>query len=254
VIHINYLPAEVDPIYFPQWQIIGDIGNAMWQLSEKLQVESLTFDNTYTEKIKTEIEQHLVRDIETVTFPIIPQRLVSDVRAVMPDDGIVSLDNGMYKLWFTRYYKAYGQNTILMDNALATMGAGLPAGMMAKMVHPERKVLVVAGDGGFMMNSQDVETAVRLQLDLVILVLVDNQYGMIDWKQGEAGLAPYALKFGNPDFVKYAEAYGAIGHKLEKTEEFKTLLESVLNTKGVHVIEVPIDYAENTRVFGTELQ
>jgi acetolactate synthase-1/2/3 large subunit len=254
VIHVNYLPAEVDPIYFPQWQVIGDIGNAMWQLSEKLKGESVTFDTAYVEKVKSEIEQHLVRDIETVTFPIIPQRLVSDIRSVMPDDGIVSLDNGMYKLWFTRYYKAYGQNTILMDNALATMGAGLPAGMMAKMVHPDRKVLVVAGDGGFMMNSQDLETAIRLKLNLVILVLVDNQYGMIDWKQKEAGMEAYSLQFGNPDFMKYAEAYGATGHRLEKTEEFKSLLEAVMNTSGVHVIEVPIDYSQNESVFGSELQ
>ncbi len=254
VIHINYLPAEVDPIYFPQWQVIGDIGNAMWQLREKLQVESVQFDNGYFETIKREIENHLTRDVEISTSPIIPQRLVSDVRAVMPDDGIVSLDNGMYKLWFTRYYKAYGQNTILMDNALATMGAGLPAGMMAKMVYPDRKVLVVAGDGGFMMNSQDLETAVRLKLDLVIIVLVDNGYGMIDWKQKGAGMDEFALHFNNPDFVKYAQAYGANGYRLEKTEDFKSLLETVMNTSGVHLVEVPIDYSQNDSVFGEELK
>lgn len=254
VIHVNYLPAEVDPIYFPQWQVIGDIGNAMWQLTEQLKEETLQFDNEYTKKIKGEIEQHLIRDVEIATFPIVPQRLVSDIRAVMPDDGIVSLDNGMYKLWFTRYYKAYQQNTILMDNALATMGAGLPAGMMAKMVYPDKKVVVVAGDGGFMMNSQDLETAIRLQLDLVILVLVDNQYGMIDWKQKGAGMESYSLQFGNPDFVKYAESYGAHGYRLEKTEEFKDLLQSVLDKKGVHLIEVPIDYSQNASVFGEELK
>ncbi len=140
-----------------------------------------------------------------------PQRIVADVRKVMPDDGIVTLDNGMYKIWFARNYRTPVSNTLLLDNALATMGAGLPSAMMAAMLYPDRRVLAVCGDGGFMMNSQELETAVRLNLNLVVLIVQDNAYGMIRWKQAVDNFADFGLTFGNPDFVKYAEAYGARG-------------------------------------------
>ena len=124
----------------------------------------------------------------------------------MPEDGIVALDNGMYKIWFARNYRTCVANTLLLDNALATMGAGLPSAMMAAMLYPERRVLAVCGDGGFMMNSQELETAVRLKLNLVVLVLDDGAYGMIRWKQAVDGFADFGMTFGNPDFVKYAES------------------------------------------------
>ena len=134
-----------------------------------------------------------------------------DVRQVMPSDGIVCLDNGMYKIWFARNYRTYVANTLLLDNALATMGAGLPSAMMAKLLYPDRRVMAVCGDGGFMMNSQELETAVRLRLDLVVLILDDSSYGMIRWKQAVDDFPDFGLTFGNPDFVKYAESYGARG-------------------------------------------
>ena len=132
----------------------------------------------------------------------------------MPEDGIVALDNGMYKIWFARNYRTWVANTLLLDNALATMGAGLPSAMMAAMLHPERRVLAVCGDGGFMMNSQEMETAVRLGLNLVVLILDDGAYGMIRWKQAVDSSRTSGLTFGNPDFVKYAEAYGAQGRRV----------------------------------------
>ena len=144
-------------------------------------------------------------------FPLTPQRIVHDVRQVMPEDGIVCLDNGMYKIWFARNYRTRIANTLLLDNALATMGAGLPSAMMAAMLHPERRVLAVCGDGGFMMSSQELETAVRLKLNLVVLILQDNAYGMIRWKQAADGFADFGMTFGNPDFVTYARAYGMKG-------------------------------------------
>ena len=149
-------------------------------------------------------------------FPPTPQRIVHDVRKVMPEDGIVALDNGMYKIWFARNYRTWVPNTLLLDNALATMGAGLPSAMMAAMLHPDRRVLAVCGDGGFMMNSQELETAVRLKLNLVVLILDDNGYGMIRWKQAVDHFTDWGLTFGNPDFVKYAEAYGAKGSRVER--------------------------------------
>ena len=129
----------------------------------------------------------------------------------MPEDGIVCLDNGMYKIWFARNYRTHHANTLLLDNALATMGAGLPSAIMASLLHPERRVMAVCGDGGFMMNSQEFETAVRLKLNLVVMIVNDSAYGMIRWKQAVDGFPDFGLTFGNPDFVRYAESYGAKG-------------------------------------------
>ena len=171
-----------------------------------------------------------------------------DVRQVMPADGIVALDNGMYKIWFARNYRTRVANTLLFDNALATMGAGLPSAMMAAMLYPKRRVLAVCGDGGFMMNSQELETAVRLRLDLVVLVLVDNAYGMIRWKQAVDGFADFGMTFGNPDFVRYAQAYGAQGRHLTEIGELAAALEAAFQAGGVHLLAVPIDYSENSRV------
>ena len=132
----------------------------------------------------------------------------------MPADGIICLDNGVYKIWFARNYPARMPNTVLLDNALATMGAGLPSAMASAMVYPERKVMAICGDGGFMMNSQEMETAVRLKLNLTVLILRDDAYGMIRWKQANMGFKDFGLTYGNPDFVKYAESYGASGHRV----------------------------------------
>ena len=187
-------------------------------------------------------------------FPVTPQRLVHDVRQVIPSDGIVCLDNGMYKIWFARNYRTYAANTLLLDNALATMGAGLPSAMMAKLLYPDRRVLAVCGDGGFMMNSQELETAVRLGLDLVVLILDDSSYGMIRWKQAVDSFPDFGLTFGNPDFVKYAESYGARGWRVNATEDLIPTLEQAFSAGGVHVVAVPIDYSENTRVLIEELR
>ena len=187
-------------------------------------------------------------------FPVTPQRLVRDVRRVIPEDGIVCLDNGMYKIWFARNYRTYVANTLLLDNALATMGAGLPSAMMAAMLYPKRRVMAVCGDGGFMMNSQELETAVRLKLDIAVLILNDNSYGMIRWKQANCGFADWGLQYGNPDFVKYAESYGAIGHRVTSAASLPSLIETALTTPGVHVIDCPVDYSENDRILNNEIR
>jgi acetolactate synthase-1/2/3 large subunit len=171
----------------------------------------------------------------------------------MPEDGVIALDNGMYKIWFARNYPTPLPNTVLLDNALATMGAGLPSAMMAAMLYPQRRVMAVCGDGGFMMNSQEMETAMRLGLNLVVLVLRDNSYGMIRWKQAANGFPDWGLEFGNPDFVVYAQSFGASGHRVEATEDLVPLLESCYARGGVHLVEVPVDYSENKRVLIDEL-
>ena len=153
----------------------------------------------------------------------------------MPENGIVCLDNGMYKIWFARNYRTHVANTLLLDNALATMGAGLPSAIMAACLNPDRRVLAVCGDGGFMMNSQEMETAVRLKLDLVVLVLEDHAYGMIRWKQATDGFPDFGLTFGDPDFVAYAKAYGAKGSRVETADGLAPALESAFAAGGVHL-------------------
>jgi acetolactate synthase-1/2/3 large subunit len=170
---------------------------------------------------------------------------VREVRSAMPEDGIVTLDNGMYKIWFARNYPANRPNTLLLDNALASMGAGLPSAIAARLVYPDRPVLSVCGDGGFMMNSQELETAVRLGIDIVVLILRDDAYGMIKWKQADMAFDNFGLDYGNPDFVRYAQSYGANGWRPESTAELAEILQQCLASPGVHVIDCPIDYSLN---------
>jgi len=252
VIHVNFMPAEVDPVYFPQVGLIGDIANSIWRLNEEL-VPQDHWDFSFFDRIRDAFHDHCNRRALDDAFPVLPGRLVRIVRDAMPDDGIIALDNGIYKIWFARNYPARLANTVLLDNALATMGAGLPSAMSAKIVHPKRKVMAICGDGGFMMNSQELETAVRLDLDLVILVLNDSAYGMIRWKQEHMGFQDYSLSFRNPCFVTYARSYGASGHRISSTEELAGLINDCHAKGGVHLIDVPVDYSDNVRVINHEI-
>ncbi len=216
VIHVSTNTAEVDPVYFPQIEVIGDIANAIWQIKEAI-TPSADWDSACMVRYRAAQKEH-TDSLQDDRFPVFPPYLVRKVREAMPDDGIICLDNGIYKIWFARCYDAYRPNTVLLDNALASMGAGLPSAMMSAMLFPERKVMAICGDGGFMMNSQEMETAVRLGLNLTVLILRDDAYGMIRWKQANMGFEDYGLKFGNPDFVAYAESYGAHGHRAESSE------------------------------------
>src|SRR5690348_4183984 len=194
-------------------------------------------------ELRQEILAKINNRCEDPRFPVIPQRLVHDIRSVVPEDGIVCLDNGMFKIWFARNYRTRVANTLLLDNALATMGAGLPSAMTAAMLHPNRRVLAVCGDGGFMMNSQELETASRLGLNLVVLVLQDNAFGMIRWKQAADGFADFGMTFGNPDFVTYARAYHMKGSRVESADGLAPVLDAAFADGGVHVVSVPVDYS-----------
>ncbi|MCA9234389.1 MAG: acetolactate synthase large subunit [Planctomycetales bacterium] len=252
VIHVNFFSAQVDPVYFPQIEVVGDIANSVWQLTERVARQPhWQFD--FFDRVRTALQQHIADDAADARFPILPQRLVAEVRAATPEKGIVALDNGIYKIWFARNYPARFSNCLLLDNALATMGAGLPSAIAAKLVYPDRCVTAVCGDGGFMMNSQELETAIRLGLNLTVLVLRDDAYGMIKWKQQHMGLRDYGLDFGNPDFVRYAESYGAHGHRLAAAADLAPLLRRCHQTPGVHVIDAPVDYSDNDRVLNEEI-
>ena len=252
VIHIGYVPANVEQVYFPHAEMIGDVGPSLALLADRLEGKLRTASAlaSLREEILARIADRATED----RFPPTPQRIVFDVRRVMPADGIVALDNGMYKIWFARNYRTWMPNTLLLDNALATMGAGLPSAMMASILYPERRVMAVCGDGGFMMNSQELETAVRLKLNLVVLILEDSAYGMIRWKQAVDDFPDWGLTFGNPDFVKYAEAYGAKGARVATTAALVPTLDAAFEAGGVHLVTVPIDYSENTRVLVDELR
>jgi len=253
VIHVSSRSAEVDPVYFPQIEVLGDIANAIWQMKEDIVPSPGWSFETMRAARAAEVSHTASLDGDE-RFPIFPASLVRAVRAAMPSDGIIALDNGIYKIWFARNYPARKQNTVLLDNALATMGAGLPSAMASAMICPGRKVMAICGDGGFMMNSQEMETAVRLKLDLTILILNDGSYGMIRWKQANMGFADFGLTYGNPDFVKYAEAYGAFGHRVESAAHLSELLTQTLATPGVHLIDCPVDYADNDRILNHEIR
>ena len=244
VMHVNFFPSEVDDTYFPQMDVVGDIASNIAKITEKIKVQA-HWDFDYYTRMAEEIRTRLSKYFGDNRFPILPQRAVRAIRQTLAAEDIVTLDNGVYKLWFARNYRCAKPNTLLLDNALATMGAGLPSGMMAKMINPNKKVVSVCGDGGFMMNSQEMETAVRLGLDLTVIILNDNAYGMIKWKQTGMGFESFGLDLGNPDFVKYAESYGAHGYRPKSVEEFEATLEKCVNSKGVHLIDLAVDYSLN---------
>ncbi|MFQ5510593.1 MAG: acetolactate synthase large subunit [Candidatus Krumholzibacteriia bacterium] len=253
VIHLNFESASVDAVYFPQVSAVGDIANTIWQITERITKQKL-WDFSYFMKVRECVEAHLLEGTGDGRFPMYPQRIVADVRRVMPSNGIIALDNGVYKIWFARNYKAHQTNTVILDNALATMGAGLPSAMAAHLVCPGRRIMAICGDGGFMMNSQELETAVRLEMNLLVLILRDDAYGMIKWKQAGMGLPAFGLDYGNPDFVKYAESYGARGYRIEKAGELVPVMERCFGEPGVHVIDLPVDYSDNDRILNRDIQ
>ncbi len=244
VIHVNFFAAHVDDVYFPQLNVVGDISRSVQGITEKISI-SKDRDFSWFVRVKNEVDSHLTKYFEDDRFPLLPQRLVSILRDQLAREDIVTLDNGVYKIWFARNYKCHEANTLLLDNALATMGAGLPSAMAAKLLNPDKKVVSVNGDGGFMMNSQELETAVRLNLDLVVIILNDGAYGMIKWKQEGMGFENFGLDYNNPDFVSYAESFGATGHRAESATDFQNILIESFDAGGVHVIDLPVDYSLN---------
>jgi len=244
IVHINFFPAEYGEVTRADMELVGDIAASMKELTER--VESRKNDPSVLAEIKQANQNDIADKSDSDSFPVKPQRLVRELREIMPADGIVSLDNGMHKLWFARNYPAQRPNTLLLDNALATMGAGLPAAMGSKMLYPDKTVVAVVGDGGFMMNVADLETAVRRKLNLVVVILNDSGYGMIKWKQASMKLADFGLDFTNPDFVQLAQSFGAVGHRITGAKEFMPVVKEAIAAGGVHIIDVPVDYSENS--------
>ncbi len=249
ILNIDFVESEPDQYFNPVLEVIGDISQSLGKIAGKInRKRSFPLFAKARALIEKKIHEH-----EEPRYPLFPQEIVRNVRKVMGPEDIVALDNGIFKLWFSRLYKTYQPNTLILDNALATMGAGLPAGIAAKMLYPERRVLAVCGDGGFMMNSQEMETAIRYRVPIVVLLLNDNSYGFIKWKQQNLKFENFGMDIGNPDFKAYAESFGARGIKLERGESLTEILEEAFSAQRATIIECPIDYSVNYEVFSVEL-
>ncbi len=249
IINIDFVESVPDRYFNPTVEIIGDIASSIRELAASIteKREFPVFENTrrfIEEKINAAARK---------SYPPLPQAVVQSVRKVLGRNDIITLDNGIYKLWFARLYKTYTPNTVLLDNALATMGAGLPSGIGAKLLHPECRVLAICGDGGFMMNCQELETAVRYGIPVVVLILNDNGFGFIKWKQKKMDFKDFGLDYGNPDFCRFAESFGAAGFRIRKEDDLEEVLEKAFALNKVAVIECPIDYSVNYETFSIEL-
>ncbi|MCP3660028.1 MAG: acetolactate synthase large subunit [Bacteroidetes bacterium] len=241
VIHINFMSAHIDDTYFPNLEVIGDIAHSFERLTNNLKIEK-----KWNFKKFKKIKENLIKDNKKIesdsSFPVSLPRLIREIQNIFPNDGILTLDNGLYKIWFSRNYLSSHPSNLLLDNALATMGAGLSSAIASKIVYPNKKVIAICGDGGFLMNSQEIESARRLNLDLIIMILVDNAYGMIKWKQQKLGYKDYGMTFQNPDFEKYAQSYNIKGYKIKNLNELGATISECLNNKGIKIIEIPINY------------
>lgn len=245
VIHLNPFSAQGDNAYFPQAQVVGEMADALRRLGAVLG-RNPTWDQAGFRRVGEAMQESIRRaSVDSTSFPAKQGHLVACLRAFMGDEDILSLDNGVHMMWVTRNFNARQPNTMLIDHALGSMGISLPAAIAAKLVYPTRKVVVVTGDGGFAMNSQDIETAVRLGLDLIVVVFNDSGLGMIAMKQKADGYENYGVAFQNPDFVTFAQSYGATGHWLDEPAQFRDVLERAAKRGGVHIIDVPVDPKEN---------
>jgi len=249
VININFVKSNFDYVYSPYLDIIWDIWNTFWQLCES-KIDSSAWDFKKIYEIN-EINQKKIREnisLENDIPYMMPRRLAKELRESLADDDILTLDNGLYKVWLARNYPARKPNTILLDNALATMGAWYASAMEAKRLHPDKKVVCVTWDGWLVMNLWDLETAVRMKLDLVIVILNNSSYGMIKWKQQGWWFDDYGLDFGEMDFIKLAESFGATGYKVEKKEDFKDILQSAMKKSWVQIIDLDFDYPADGKI------
>ncbi|HTF99901.1 MAG TPA: acetolactate synthase large subunit, partial [Nitrospirota bacterium] len=249
IVNIDFTESQADKFFNPEVEVVGDIACSLHRLAEL--VKSGKSGEPF-KAIRAFLETKLSPSF-THRYPLIPQEIVWHVREALAHEDILTLDNGIYKLWFSRLYRTYRPNTFLLDNALATMGAGISMAMAAKMVHPDRKVLAVVGDGGFMMNSREIEAALRYKLPVVILLLNDNGYGFIKWEQQAKGFRNFGLEYNNPDFVKYAESYGAVGMRVNKGDSLPDMLRKAFALQTVVLIECPVDYSVNYETFSEEL-
>ncbi len=244
IIHIDEIAAEVDEYYILELGVIGEIGAALDGIAKKTHSVNQA-DMSYLRKIIVdEMEEHATDN----AFPIKPQKIIWDLRQVLDPEDIAISDVGAHKMWMARMFQAERPNTCIISNGFASMGIAVPGAIGAKLVHPEKTIVAVTGDAGFMMNSQEIETAMRVGTAIIILIWRDNQYGLIKWKQQIHFGRDSNIDFTNPDFVKYAQSFGAKGYRVEKTEDLVPTLEQAIKDNTVVVIDCPVDYSENMKL------
>ena len=243
IIHVSTTPAEIDSSYVPMVEVIGDISDSLEQILKRVErkTQSSYPFQTVREKMQADYEQY--RD--DLAFPIKPQKLLYDLRQVMGPDDIVLSDVGAHKMWIARNYHCERPNTCLISNGFASMGIAIPGAIAAKLVYPNRKIVAVTGDGGFMMNCQELETALRLGTPFVTIIFNDGGYGLIEWKQRNYYGESAFIKFNNPDFVALAQSFGLQGYRVTATEDFIPILKDALKADIPAIIDCPIDYGEN---------
>jgi len=258
IVHIDTVPAEVDVAYQPEVELVGDIGPTLTRLLEAVEPRGVG-GRSATQRhesrevlVNADLRTSLLDDLSVCVadqgWPIKPQRAIYELRRALGPSDIVVSDVGAHKIWVARLYQAYEPNTVIISNGFAAMGISLPGAIAAKLVHPDRKVVALCGDGGFLMNSQELETARRIGANVVVVIWRDDGYGLIDWKQRNEFGRPFAVEFGNPDFVAYAQSFGIAGFRPASADELYPTLMRALEVDGPALVDVPIDYRENLRL------
>jgi acetolactate synthase-1/2/3 large subunit len=246
IIHIGMTPAEIDSSYAPVVEVVGDITDSLIDILKRADRQNKP--TPVTAALKTEIRADYETYANDTGFPIKPQKLIYDLRQVMGPEDIAICDVGAHKMWMARHYHSDCPNTCIISNGFAAMGIAIPGAIAAKLVHPDKRVVAVTGDGGFMMNCQELETALRVGTPFVTLIFNDGGYGLIEWKQLNYFGTSSFIKFGNPDFVKFAESMGLKGYRVESTQDLIPTLEEAFRQEVPTVIDVPVDYGENLRL------
>ncbi|HEX8751554.1 MAG TPA: thiamine pyrophosphate-dependent enzyme, partial [Nitrospira sp.] len=245
IVHVDVSPAEVDEHYIVEVGVLGDIGLSLEHLGKGLTPSNSSWAQGARKTVVEGFEAELGLPR---SWPMRPQHVLRDLRMVLDPDDLVICDVGAHKLWMARMFPCEVPNSCVIANGLAAMGIALPGAIAAKLVFPERRVVAVTGDGGFLMNSQELETAVRLGLPLTVLIWRDDGYGVIRWKQQLRFGRTSSVEFGNPDFVKFAESFGAVGYRVKDPSELRPMLVDALKSRVPAVIDCPVDYAENLRL------
>lgn len=246
IIHIDFLPAEIDENYHPDIEVVGDLAHALWMLNERFDKDSYSFDTSKQVAVRRDMTEDLMSHADDDTQGIIkPQKALCDTRAVMGPHDILLSDVGAHKMWIARHYQCHEPNTCLIPNGFCSMGFALPGAIAASLVHPDRNILAISGDGGFMMNVQEMETAYRLNCKLTVMVWEDGGYGLIAWKQTNEFDKHTDLAFTNPDWIKLAESFNWSGHKVDNSSDLKETLAAALAEDGPSLVVIPIDYREN---------
>lgn len=248
ILHIDATRAECDRSFIPQLSLVGDVTDTLTRLSAALRQRALRADSQWAGPLRDRFERHRLEESHSDAFPVKPQRLLRDLRNVLSAEDIVISDVGAHKVWIAHQWPAYAPNTCLISNGFAAMGIGLPGAIAAKLAFPDRTVVAATGDAGFLMNAQELETALRLELALVVLVWNDSAYGLIEWHQERRFGRSHDVAFGNPDFVTFAESFGARGFRVERADALEATLRAAMTCGTVAVVDCPVDYRENMRL------